>query len=60
VIDRLQKAVAKVMQQPEIRNKLLAAELDPVASASSEAEQRLRADQQKWGKVAAQIGLQLD
>ncbi|MEY5097347.1 MAG: hypothetical protein RJA36_66 [Pseudomonadota bacterium] len=60
VIDRLQKAVAKVMQQAEIRNKLQAAELDPVASASSEAEQRLRADQQKWGKVAAQIGLQLD
>lgn len=60
VIDRLQKAVAKVMQQPAIRNKLLGGELDPVASTSAEAEQRLRADQQKWGRVAKQIDLQLD
>ena len=60
VIDRLQQAVSKVMQQPGIRNKLLAGELDPVASTSAEAEQRLRADHQKWGRVAKQIDLQLD
>lgn len=60
VVDRLQQAVAKVMQQPELRGKLMAAEMEPVASTPAESAQRLRADHQKWGRVAGQIGLQLD
>lgn len=60
VLERLQKAVVKVLQQPELRSKLLAADLEPVANTSAEAARRLKDDHQKWGRVAAQIGLQLD
>lgn len=60
VIERLQQAVAKVMQQPELRSKLLAADMEPLATTTVESAQRLRSDHQKWGRVAAQISLQLD
>ncbi len=58
--ERMQKAVVKVLQQPELKQKLLQADMEVVANASTEALQRLRADQQKWGRVAAKIQLQLD
>lgn len=60
VADRLQKAVVKVLQQPDVKQKLLQADMDVVANSSAEAAQRLRSDQQKWGRVAAKINLQLD
>lgn len=60
VIDRLHKAVTKVLQQPDVRAKLLAADMEPVGNAPAEAAQRLRADNAKWGRVAQQIALQLD
>ncbi len=60
VMDRLQKAVAAAINQPETRAKLMAADLDPVANTSPQAQQRIRSDALRWGKVADQIGLQLD
>lgn len=60
VIDRLHKAVVKVLQQPDVRAKLLAADMEPVGNTSVESAQRLRADNAKWGRVAQQIALQLD
>ena len=59
-MDKLQKAVVQALQGPEIRARLLAADLEPVASTPAEASARLKADHEKWGKVAAQISLQLD
>lgn len=60
VIDRLSKAVTKILQQPEVRAKLLAADMEPLGNTPVESMQRLRLDHQKWGKVAADIALQLD
>lgn len=60
VMDRLQKAVAAAINQPETRAKLLTADLDPVANTSQFAQQRIRSDAARWGKVADQINLQLD
>ena len=60
VIERLQKSVAVAINQNETRIKLLAAELDPVANSSTQAQQRIRSDALKWGKVADKINLQLD
>ncbi|CAM3656839.1 tripartite tricarboxylate transporter substrate binding protein [Polaromonas hydrogenivorans] len=60
VIDRLSKAVTKVLQQPEVRAKLLAVDMEPLGNTPVESMQRLRMDHQKWGKVAADIALQLD
>ena len=60
VLERLQKFVAAALDQNEIRSKLLAVDLDPVANTSAQAQQRIRSDAQKWGKVAEKINLQLD
>lgn len=60
IIERLQQAVAKVLQHAEVRGKLLAADMEPVGSTPLESAQRLRADHRKWGRVASQIALQLD
>ena len=60
VLERLQKSVAAALNQNEIRSKLLAVDLDPVANTSAQAQQRIRSDAQKWGKVAEKINLQLD
>lgn len=59
-MDKLQKAVVQALQQPETRNRLLAADLEPVANTPAEAAARLKTDYDKWGRVAAQVGLQLD
>jgi tripartite-type tricarboxylate transporter receptor subunit TctC len=59
-MDRMQKAVVSALQQPEIRARLLAADLEPVANTPAEASARMRADNDKWGRLAGQIGLQLD
>lgn len=60
VIDRLQKSVAVAINQNETRIKLLALDLDPVANTSAQAQQQIRSDALKWGKVADKINLQLD
>ncbi len=60
VLERLQKSVAAALNQNETRIKLLAVDLDPVANTSAQAQQRIRSDAQKWGKVAEKINLQLD
>lgn len=60
VLERLNKAVAKILQQPDLRAKLLAADMEPVGNTPAESAQRLRADNTKWGRVAQKIALQLD
>ncbi len=60
VIERLNKAVAKILQQQDVRAKLLAADMEPAGNTSLESTQRLRADNMKWGRVAQKIALQLD
>lgn len=60
VVDRLQQAVAKVLQQSEVRSKLLGADMEPIGGTPAESAQRLRDDHQKWARVATRIGLQLD
>jgi tripartite-type tricarboxylate transporter receptor subunit TctC len=58
--ERMQKAVIKVLQQADIKAKLLQSDMEVVANSSEDAQQRLRADNGKWGRVAAKINLQLD
>ncbi|MEJ8815072.1 tripartite tricarboxylate transporter substrate binding protein [Variovorax ureilyticus] len=60
VIDRLQAEVAKAMAAPEVRERLAILDLDPLANTPKEAAQRLRAESDRWAKVAERINLQLD
>lgn len=60
VVQRLHQAVVKTLQQPEIRQRLHANDMDPVGNLPAEAGQRLAADRQKWGVVVKKIGLELE
>jgi tripartite-type tricarboxylate transporter receptor subunit TctC len=60
VLHRLQAEVAKAMDDPEVRAKLLAADLQPLANTPEEAAQRVRAESARWKDVAARLNLQLD
>ncbi len=60
IVDKLQKAVVSALQKPEVKQRLLGAGLEVVANTPQQAMARLTADNEKWGRVAQQIGLQLD
>jgi tripartite-type tricarboxylate transporter receptor subunit TctC len=60
VLQRLQRAVAQAMADPEVRAKLAAADLQVLANTPEEAAQRIRAENARWKAVAARIDLRLD
>jgi tripartite-type tricarboxylate transporter receptor subunit TctC len=60
VLRRLQEEVARAMADPEVRAKLLAADLQPLANTPEEAAQRIRSESARWKEVAARLNLQLD
>jgi tripartite-type tricarboxylate transporter receptor subunit TctC len=60
VLQRLQRAVAQAMADPDVRAKLAAADLQPLANTPEEAAQRIRSENARWKDVAARIDLKLD
>ncbi len=59
-IARLQQALADALGQPEVRARLAAADLEPVASTPVQAQQQMRADHARWKAVAERVELRLD
>jgi tripartite-type tricarboxylate transporter receptor subunit TctC len=57
---RLRQLFADALASPATRERLLAMDLTPSVSSTAEAEARIRADSDKWGRVAQRIGLALD
>jgi tripartite-type tricarboxylate transporter receptor subunit TctC len=60
VLQRLQRAVAQAMADPDVRAKLAAADLQPLANTPEEATQRIRAENARWRAVTARLDLKLD
>jgi tripartite-type tricarboxylate transporter receptor subunit TctC len=60
VLQRLQRAVAKALADPDVRAKLAALDLQPLANTPEEAVQRIRAENARWKAVAARLDLKLD
>ncbi len=60
VMKLLQEEIAKALRLPDVREKLLANDQDPVGSTPAESAARLKRDADKWGKVVKAINLQLD
>lgn len=56
-MDRLSKLLMMILQQADVRAKLLSADMEPMGNNSTDSMQRLRADHQKWGRVAANLSL---
>ena len=59
-MEKMQRAVTGILAQADIKSKLLAADLEPVGNSTASAQARTRADFDKWGRIANQIGLKLD
>jgi tripartite-type tricarboxylate transporter receptor subunit TctC len=60
VVDALNDAIERVLAQPDVRERLLAADLDPVGNRAAAAAARLARDAEKWGKLVKTMNLQLD
>jgi len=57
-IDKVQKAIAAALRDPEVAQKLNASGFDVIASSSAEFAERIQADMKVWSKVIKDIGYQ--
>ena len=61
IVDRLHREVERIMAQPDVKDKLEAAGLEPAASASPAAfASFIRGEAAKWAPVIKQTGLHFD
>ncbi len=60
IIEQLSNAVAAILKQPEVRERMLAIDLLPLGTSAADAAATLKSDAAKWEKVARRVGLQLD
>ena len=51
IINRLYTETARILQMPDVKEKLLAQGLDPVASRPEQLTTQIRAEMEKWAKV---------
>lgn len=57
VVNVLNKAVVNAMAKPEVRNHLLKLGADPYTGSPQEADQYLRREMERWGKVISDANL---
>ena len=60
VVDRLQREMVEVIALPDVRDKLLAQGLEPVANKPSEFSAIISAELVKWSKVVAAAGVKAE
>jgi tripartite-type tricarboxylate transporter receptor subunit TctC len=58
VVQKLHLETAKVLALPEVRQRLAQAALQPVGSTPAEFAAVIRADIERWGKLARELGIQ--
>ena len=60
VVARMQKEIARVVQLPEVRQKLIEQTADPVASSPEELDRMVKADLRKWAEVIRSANIKAD
>jgi tripartite-type tricarboxylate transporter receptor subunit TctC len=60
IVERLNKEVAAVLQQPEVRQRITTIGAQPVGASAQAFEAMLKADHEATAKLVAQIGLKVD
>ncbi|CAM9822047.1 unnamed protein product [Phaeothamnion confervicola] len=60
VVARMQQEVAKVVQIPEVKQKLLEQGADAVGNTSAELDQVVKAELKKWSALIQQAGIKLE
>ena len=56
IIDRFNREIVKILNTPEVRDKLLAVEFEMVAGTPEQFGEWIRTEIQRWGKVIKQTG----
>jgi tripartite-type tricarboxylate transporter receptor subunit TctC len=56
IIDRYNREIVKILNSPEVRDKLLAVEFEMVAGTPEQFGEWIRTEIQRWGKVIKQTG----
>jgi tripartite-type tricarboxylate transporter receptor subunit TctC len=60
MVARMQQEVARVVQLPEVRQKLLEQGADAVGNTSAELDQTVKAELRKWAALIQQAGIKLE
>ena len=60
VVKRLNETLVKVMQMPDVKERLLGAGLEPVGGSPDDFAQFIRSEIAKWSKVAKDVGARAD
>jgi len=60
IVDRLYRETARIMAAPEIRERLLAIGVEPLANTPAEFAEYLRVEIPKWTKVIRQAGIKVE
>jgi tripartite-type tricarboxylate transporter receptor subunit TctC len=60
IVDLLQKEIARIVAQPDVKEKLAALGFIPVANTPDEFGTRIKAEIEKWGKVVRDAKLRIE
>lgn len=60
IVQRLNAELARILAQPEVRQRLLELGHEPAGGAPSELAEFARSERQKWGPLIARVGLKSD
>jgi tripartite-type tricarboxylate transporter receptor subunit TctC len=60
VVERIQQQVAKTLQMPDVRERMLGLGITPVGNTPEELAMILKADLEKWTRVAKSAGVKAD
>jgi len=60
IVDRLQREIAKIVAQPDTKEKLAAMGFDPVANTPEQFAAYINAEIIRWGKVVREANLKVD
>lgn len=60
IIDRLQQTIAAIVQQPEVRSRLLELSTIPASNTPDEFAVQVKSDIAKWAKVVKDTGVKVD
>jgi len=58
IVARLHAEIVRILQAPDMKQKLAADGTDPVGSSPEEFARYIRSELTKWGKVARDAGIQ--
>ena len=60
IVDRLQRELAAVLKEPDVRERYLTLGIEPVGNTPEQFSQQIRADLARWEKVVKQAGIKIE